>query len=45
VLTGVTRAADLPVDPAPDVVAPSLADLVPDLIDGARGRVRGPRVT
>ena len=28
VLTGVTTAADLPVDPAPDVVAPSLAALV-----------------
>jgi ribonucleotide monophosphatase NagD (HAD superfamily) len=28
VLTGVTGAADLPVTPAPDVVADSLADLV-----------------
>ncbi len=29
VLTGVTHEADLPVDPAPDLVAASLADLVP----------------
>lgn len=29
VLSGVTRAADLPVDPAPDVVADDLAHLVP----------------
>jgi glycerol 3-phosphatase-2 len=28
VLTGVTRESDLPVDPVPDVVAPSLAELV-----------------
>jgi 4-nitrophenyl phosphatase len=28
VLTGVTAASDLPVEPAPDIVAPSLADLV-----------------
>jgi len=28
VLTGVTRESDLPVDPAPDVVAPSLGELV-----------------
>ena len=30
VLTGVTRPSDLPVDPAPDVVAPDLATLVED---------------
>ena len=30
VLTGVTHEADLPVEPAPDVVAPSLAALVGD---------------
>jgi glycerol-1-phosphatase len=35
VLTGVTARADLPVDPEPDVVADSLADLVPD---GATGQ-------
>jgi len=29
VLTGVTHEDDLPVEPAPDVVAASLADLVP----------------
>ena len=31
VLTGVTHEADLPVEPAPDVVAPSLAALVGEL--------------
>jgi ribonucleotide monophosphatase NagD (HAD superfamily) len=29
VLTGVTHEADLPVEPAPDLVAASLAELVP----------------
>lgn len=33
VLTGVTHEADLPVEPAPDAVAPSLAALVGDLPD------------
>ena len=33
VLTGVTAAADLPVTPAPDVVAPSLAALVTTVVD------------
>jgi 4-nitrophenyl phosphatase len=32
VLTGVTGQADLPVDPTPDVVAPSLGDLVRDAL-------------
>jgi 4-nitrophenyl phosphatase len=32
VLTGVTSEADLPVDPDPDVVAPSLGDLVHDAL-------------
>jgi ribonucleotide monophosphatase NagD (HAD superfamily) len=30
VLSGVTSADDLPVNPAPDVVADSLADLIPE---------------
>lgn len=38
VLTGVTREADLPVEPAPDEVSASLADLVVDPLPGTRGR-------
>src|SRR4051812_10710549 len=34
VLTGVTHAADLPVDPLPDVVAADLATLVSQYVDG-----------
>jgi ribonucleotide monophosphatase NagD (HAD superfamily) len=35
VLTGVTSAGDLPVDPDPDVVAESLAALVAESVAGA----------
>lgn len=37
VLTGVTGAADLPVDPAPDRVAPSLTELVTEALSGRSG--------
>jgi 4-nitrophenyl phosphatase len=37
VLSGVTRPEDLPIEPPPDLVAPSLADLVPLLTAGTNG--------
>lgn len=36
VLTGVTTAGDLPVDPVPDLVAPDLAAAVAAVLDGSR---------
>jgi HAD superfamily hydrolase (TIGR01450 family) len=42
VLSGVTGAGDLPVEPAPDLVAPTLADLVAVLTSGASRRPSSP---